>query len=335
MARGLDVGTCFLVGAKKQNENTDGETVSIRDAFVDIENQTATKNMLKMSKMKYIEDEDSIYIVGDQALTIANMFKKEIRRPLKAGVISAGETESEKILYLLLQSVLGEPDHEGEICFYSVPAPSVDTEMDVVYHEAMFRKLVEQHGFKAEPMNEAAAVVFANCQDTMFTGLGTSFGAGMVNTALLFQTMMGMQFSTSRSGDWIDESAAKAVGKTASQMMSIKEKGVNLLDPSEGDPKEIREREAIIIYYKNLISYTVDHIKKEFKTQGSSIQLNDPIPWVISGGTTQPKNFLEFFKQEFSKVKDFPFEISEIRMANDPLADVAKGLLIAAINYEE
>ena len=148
MARGLDVGTCFLVGAKQDPSGmSDGEIKSIRDAFVDVENQPSTKNMLKMSKVNYLEGDESLYILGDEALTIANMLKKEVRRPLKAGVISAGETEAEKILVMLLRSIMGEPTTPKEICFYSIPAPSVDTHMDVHYHEAMFRKLVEQLGY--------------------------------------------------------------------------------------------------------------------------------------------------------------------------------------------
>ena len=158
-------------------------------------------------------------------------------------------------------------------------------------------------------------------------------GAGMVNTALVFQTMVGMAFSVSRSGDFIDQSSAKAVGSTATRLMSIKEKGVDLLNPLDGDPKYVREREAIVVYYRNLIHYVIDSIKMEFKKDNSKIELPDEIPWVISGGTAKAKNFLEFFKQEFEKNRDtFPINISEIRMASDPLNDVAKGLLIAAMN---
>jgi hypothetical protein len=182
-------------------------------------------------------------------------------------------------------------------------------------------------------MNEAAAIVYANCSTSGFTAMSSSFGAGMVNTAIVYQTMVGMSFSLSRSGDWIDSSAAKAVGKTATQMMVIKEMGVNLLDPTEGDPKYIREREAIIIYYKNLIRSILDGVRREFKKDNSKITLPSDIPWVVSGGTSKAKNFLELFKQEFEKERaTFPLNISEIRMASDPLNDVAKGLLIAAMN---
>jgi len=336
MARGLDVGTCFLVGAKQDPSGmTDGEVKSVRDAFIEIDNEPGTKNMLKMSKIQYIESDEYLYIIGDPALRIANMFKKEVRRPLSKGVISAGETDAEKILLLLLKSIVAEPDVEGEVCFYSVPAAPIDRDMDILYHKEMFRKIVSSLGFTAEPMNEAAAIVYSNAAEDGFTALASSFGAGMVNTALLYQTMIGMEFSVAKSGDWIDENAARAVGKTSSQIMAIKERGVNLLDPSEGDDRNYREREAIIMYYRNLIINTIDAIRDEFKKTDSAVDISEPLPWILSGGTSQPKNFLKFFQQEFDKIKNFPIPISEIRMANDPLNDVAKGLLVAAINFSD
>lgn len=335
MSLGLDVGTCFLVSATKdvKNEESQVEIKSIRDAFLDIEADQSVLNMLKMSNVSYVQEKDSIYIVGEPALSVANLMKKEARRPLSKGVIASGELDAERMLVLLLKNILKEPQVENENVFYSVPAKSIDVDMDVIYHEAMFKKIIETFGFRATAMNEAAAIVYSNCAGDGFTALASSFGAGMVNTALVYQTMVGMSFSVSRSGDWIDQSAAKAVGSTATRLMSIKEKGVDLLNPGEGDPKYIREREAIIVYYRNLIHYVIDSIKTQFKKDNSQIELPEEIPWIISGGTSKAKNFLEFFKTEFEKEREkFPIGISEIRMASDPLNDVAKGLLIAAMN---
>lgn len=332
MARGLDVGTCFLVCAS-QGENDQVEINSIRDAFLDIEADQATINMLKMSSVSFVQgDGDQIFIVGEPALNMANLFKREARRPLKKGVISAGDLDAERMLVLLLKSILGEPKGEDEVVYYSIPAAPVDSDKDILYHEAMFKKIIESLGFRAVSMNEAAAIVYSNCSSEMFTALSSSFGAGMVNTSFVYQTMIGMSFSLETSGDWIDQQSASAVGSTATKMMSIKEKGVNLLDASEGDPKYIREREAIIVYYKNLIHNVIDTVKREFKRDEAGIEIGSEVPWVLGGGTTKAKNFLEFFKREFEQVKDFPIEISDIRLAEDPLNDVSKGLLIAAMN---
>ena len=335
MAKSIDIGTCFLVSAA-QDSNNEVQIKSMRDAFIDMENDPQVKNMMKMSGVDFIEADDRLYIVGDPAVTMANIFNKEARRPLSKGIIAPGETEAEQILKVLLKNVLGPVRNENETCYYSVPAAPVDSEMDVVYHQAMFSKLVGSLGYKPVALNEAAAIVYSNCAKEQFSAVAISFGAGMVNVCLMYQTMIGMEFSICRGGDYIDENAARATGSTSSRIMSIKEKGINLMDPTEGDPKTLREREAISIYYKSLILYALDMIKTEFLKREGTIELPKAIPIVLSGGTSLAKNFKEFFETGFNSVKDkFPINVSEIRMASDPLNAVAQGLLVAAMNHDE
>lgn len=331
-ACGLDIGTCFLVSAT-QDESGQTQVKSIRNSFLEIEADASVLNMLKMSNVSYVQDGNSVIVVGEMALSIANLLKKDIRRPMSLGVISPGERDAERMLVILLRNILPSPKAENENVFFSVPAKSVDRDMDIIYHTEIIRKIVESMGYKATPLNEAAAIAFSNASKDGFTALATSLGAGSVNTALVYQTMVGMAFSLARSGDWLDASAARAVGSTATRLMSIKEKGINLLDPTEGDPKQIREREALIMYYRNLIRYVIENIAKEFKKDNSKIELPESLPWILSGGTTKPKHFLEFFKQVYESEKaNFPINISEIRMASDVLNSVAQGLLIAAMN---
>ena len=335
MSKGLDIGTSNLVCATKDISKADSEVhiESIRDAFLDIEADQSILNMLKMSNVSYVQDKDSVYIIGEPALSVANLLKREARRPLKQGIIAPGELDAERMLVILIKNILKQPAVENEVVYYSVPAKAIDRNMDVIYHEAMFKKIVESFGYRAIAMNEAAAIVYSNCAKDNFTALSTSCGSGMINTSLVYRTMIGMSFSLSTAGDYIDQSAAQAMGTTATRIMAIKERGVDLLDPSKGDPKTLREREAIVIYYTNLIKRIIDGIKREFKKDNSSIELPDGIPWVISGGTAKAGNFLEFFKKEFEKQQEgFPVKISEIRASSDMLNDVAKGLLIAAMN---
>lgn len=336
-ACGVDIGTCFLVSAK-QDDNREVKLKSIRDAFIDMENDPQVKNMLKMSKVDFIESGDKLYVIGDSAVVMANIFKREARRPLSRGIISPGELEAERILLILIESILGKcQSQQEETCYYSVPAPPIENiNADVVYHQAMFSKLVGGLGYKPFALNEAAAIVYSNCAKEQFSAIGISFGAGLVNICLMYQTVIGMAFSIGRGGDFIDESAARATGTTASRIMAIKEKGINLLDPNEGDDKTFREREAISIYYRSLVLYALDSIKKEFLKRQSSIELPGSIPIILSGGTSLAKNFKEFFETGFATVKkDFPIPISEVRMATDPLNAVAQGLLVAALNYDE
>ena len=328
---GLDVGTMNLLSARK---DVDGKVVikKMRDAFLDIDAEH--KQFLKLSDVNYIEQDDKLLIVGDEALPVANMMRREVRRPMKDGVISSAEMDSYGVLSLMIEQLLGKPRTENEICYFSVPAAPIDKPgQDVIFHQGVFKRLIGQLGYDAKPFNEAAAICYSEAAGEGFSALTMSFGAGMVNVALTYKTMSSMQFSLARSGDWIDTQVAIATNKTASKVISIKEKEADLMDYKQGKAKNLRTREALMVYYKALIEYTLDNVVKEFKKAGD-IDLPDDIPLIVSGGTSMAKNFVPFFKQTFDSYAEFPIDISEVRHAKDPLGAVAKGLLVnASIHY--
>lgn len=325
---GLDIGTMNIVSAR-QNGNGQIEVQRIRDAFLDLDPDA--KRSLKLSKVDYIEKDGALIVIGDSALTMANLFKREARRPLSRGVISAGELDAQEVLSLLTGHVLGEPQKKGEHCFYSVPASPIDDPgQDVLYHQEVFRKIIDEHGYAPHPMNEAMAIIFSQCATENFSGLAVSFGSGMCNIALSYQATKAMEFSLARGGDWIDQHAAKAVGKTASQMCAVKERGIDLIKP------EGREQEAVVLYIRAIIDYCLHNIAAQFKKVQSDVDLPEAIPFVVSGGTTKAENFLEIFQQEFEKLrKTFPIKISAVRPATDPLTAVAEGLLVLAMEEHE
>ena len=325
---GLDVGTMNLVSARKKGSKV--ETNRIRDAFLDLD--AGAKKMLKLSGVSFIDHgEDGIIVVGDAALEMANVFGREARRPLSRGLVSAGEMDALDVLGVLVKNVLGDPVEENEICYFSVPAAPIDEDRDVVYHRGVFERIVEECGFEAYPSNEAMAIIYAETAADGFSGLGISFGSGMCNLALSVSGVEGMSFSVARGGDWIDAGAAKAIGSTQSRMCALKEKGIDLMDPKS------REEEALALYYKSLIEYCIDQTTREFIRIKDKFSLPKPIPIVVSGGTSMAGNFLPFFEKVFArKRRKFPFEVSEIRQASDPMNAVARGLLVlAAQEYEE
>jgi hypothetical protein len=228
----------------------------------------------------------------------------------------------------MIKSVLGEPATPNEHCYYCVPAAPIDNPgQDVLYHQAIFGKIIEECGYTPHAMNEAMAIIYSQCADENFSGLACSLGSGMTNIALAYQTTKGMEFSLSKcGGDWIDQHAAKAVGSTASRMCTIKEKGIDLLKPVG------RDQEAIALYIRALIKNVLENVANQFKQSKSAIELPDPIPFVVSGGTSKAQGFMDVFKEEFRAVqkKGFPIQISEVRHALDPMTAVAEGLLVLA-----
>ncbi|MEL7340285.1 MAG: hypothetical protein AAGM67_07350 [Bacteroidota bacterium] len=325
LGRGLDIGTMNLVASKMVNG--DIKSTRMRDAFLDL--PATSKKMLKLSQISFTERDGEILLLGDAAMEMANMFGREARRPLSAGLVSAGEVDSLEVLGLLISSLLKEPTVPGEYCYFSVPAAPVDMDRDVVYHRGVFERIVKECGFTPVASNEAMAIIFAEAAPT-FSGISISFGSGMANVALALNTIEGLTFSVGRGGDYIDQGAAKSVGSTSSRICAIKERGIDLMNPQS------REEEALAFYYKNLIEYVVDQIAVEFDKIRSRFSLPNAIPMILSGGTSMVGNFLEFFNSVFEpKRAKFPIELSEVKMASNPLNAVSHGLLIQAMQEHD
>lgn len=322
-----DCGTMNFVSARRTGKGV--ETKRMRDAFLDL--PPSARKMLKLSGASYVEREDDVLILGDAAMEIGNVFGKEPRRPLAAGIVSPSESESLPVLGLLVRNVLGAPRIADEACYFSVPAAPIDApERDVIYHRGVFERIIRECGYRPFAANEAMGIVYSECAAEGFSGLAVSFGAGMANVALAVKTIEGLTFSVARGGDWIDRGVAQSVGTTQARACAAKEAGVDLNKPVG------RVQEAIAFYYKALIDYVLDHIATRFQIIAGQFALTSPVPLVISGGTSLAGGFMEFFGQVFKeRSKRFPIPISEIRQAKEPLNAVAYGLLVQALQEHE
>ena len=147
----------------------------------------------------------------------------------------------------------------------------------------------------------------------------------MFNVCVSYKSIPALTFSTSRGGDWIDRNVATVLGIKASRATAIKEKGVDICNPKS------REEEAVEIYYRNLISYTLENIKRRFESSQGMPSFPDPIDIVCAGGTSLIGGFIDVFKEEFETIK-FPIEVKNVRLAEDSLFSVSKGCLVAALS---
>ncbi|HUR38851.1 MAG TPA: hypothetical protein VM222_05135, partial [Planctomycetota bacterium] len=157
-----------------------------------------------------------------------------------------------------------------------------------------------------------------------FTGIGISCGGGMFNVCVAYKSVPALTFATSRGGDWIDNNVAHAIGMSPALVCGIKESGVDLMNPKD------RVQDAIVIYYRNLIQYTLETIRHKLESAQNMPTFVKPIDVVCGGGTSMITGFIDVFRDEFEKI-NFPIDIATIRMANDPLKAVARGCMVAAI----
>lgn len=325
--KGVDIGTMFVKCAYKEGDEIVFK--SQRNAFFEVEHTDFTKKILDNSKVKYIIKEDKLYVVGDESLQFANMFNKDTRRPLSKGVISPTEKEALPMIELLIKSVVGEPAYKGEIVYFSVPGEPLDAEFNIIYHIKMIEGFLKTLGYAPKSINEAHAIVLSELAGEDFTGIGLSFGGGMVNVCLSFMSVPIFKFSVAKSGDWIDQQVAMAVDETSSRVSAVKESSLDL--NKQGDLNKIES--ALSIYYNHLIEYVIENIKQEITEAKRLPKINKPISIVLSGGTSLPIGFSHRFKQILERLK-LPFPVGSVRMASQPLRTVAKGALIAASTDE-
>ena len=324
---GVDCGTMNLVLAEQKDKNA--EFSSIRNMYLPLEKDQIT--MAELSNIDFVESDEHVFIIGNDAFNFSNIFGKTVKRPMSKGLISPSETDSLDVLALIIQKLCGKAKN-GK-CIYCIPAPSIDTSNNITYHEGVFKRIFTDLGYQAESMNEAMALIYSQCQDDKFSGLSFSFGAGMVNVALAYKSVPVVTFSVARAGDWIDEQAAMSLGTVANRITKIKETNTDLANFSVGGKKERRIREAIVYYYREMIRYSLDQIKNKLSESTGDIELPETLSVVVSGGTSMATGFLTLFNQVLEEYKDaFPVQIKEVRQAEDPMTAVAEGLLIKSLS---
>ncbi|MBS3749243.1 MAG: hypothetical protein KGY65_03940 [Candidatus Thermoplasmatota archaeon] len=324
MAKGLDIGTMNIISADRNGEDIIFKRQ--RNAFMQIDSSDLTKNMLDTSKVLYIEDDDGIRLLGEDAFKFATIFEKEARRPMKHGIVSPQEKEAIPIMQLIVERVLGNTKDSKEVLYISTPADPIDVDMDVLYHKKTMEALTKRLKYDARVIDEGLAVIYSELADYNFTGLGVSFGAGLTNVTLAYMASPLLSFSIGRGGDWIDEQAAKSTGLTKERVTATKEKVSSLNNQvTVGSPEG-----ALNIYYDALISYVIEHLKKRLA------HITPPevaFPVAVAGGSSLPKGFFEMFEKKMKNAK-LGVELSKVVKAKDPLNSVARGCLIAAQTQE-
>jgi actin-like ATPase involved in cell morphogenesis len=335
-ARGFDCGTYNLVCCKRTAENEFSYKREV-NAFLQmpLENRFVF-NMMKNAGVPLIEQPEAnlAYALGESAVNMAyTMNQIELKRPMKDGCLNPKERYAQQIMNVMCHSLIGEVEEDGTPLYYSVPANAINQETDADYHgkvlEAMFRSYKSEKGYTVDPhpINEALALVYAELSNKAWTGVGISFGAGMVNLCYAMYGAPIFQFSIVNSGDWIDKMASKALGEDTTTYVNKEKMHADL---TVENPESLVQR-AIKSQYEIMIQHTVSGIKKGVEEAGNKARSEQPIDIVVAGGTSMPKGFDVLFRKILEQSK-ISMKIGDVIRPSDPLYSVARGCLIAAEN---
>jgi hypothetical protein len=330
MAKGLDVGTSYIVLSSENNGKI--EYKDFRDAFYIIKPSTpvATKMIEKgLSGKTFIKDSDGSFILlGKDAIEKAIERNDTAKRPMYRGVVSAKEKDAKRILAFILKEVAGQASEPNEKIVFCIPAQPIDQDnddFDVGYHEDVVKTILAECGYSARSVNEAEALCYAELEAEDYTGIGVSCGAGMTNVCVMLNGEPTVLFSTTKSGDWIDRMSSVATGEPDSVVQVEKEGGGFTI----GEPVDNPVLAAVSAYYERLIDYTTKNLASALSNHKSLPKFKNPLTIVVAGGTSQAKGYIENFKIKMEE-NGFPIILKEIRHASDPLHAVAKGCMIAA-----
>jgi hypothetical protein len=321
-AVGLDVGTSRIVMAGGTNGH---KALTQLNAFVGVPYSKMTEAILQQNKMIYHRNGKELFVFGTDSERFASFFNAIPRRPMQLGVLNPQEPMGQQIIQAIIESIVPRVRKNELICF-SVPGKGDGADSNLVYHEAILKNFLQSLGYEAKAVNEGLAVVFAELQNENFTGIGISCGGGMCNVCVAFLSVPMMTFSIPMAGDYIDQSVSQVVDEPITRVRLIKEESLDLAR----QPKD-KVTSALHIYYEEVINSLVGKLREEFENSRQLPKLDRPMPIVVSGGTAKPKGFIQKFEAAV-KASGFPVQISDVRLASDPLTATARGCYIAAMS---
>ena len=319
---GLDVGTSRIVVARKAGQGFQYQAQL--NAFVNIPYQRMTESVLQKENVPHVVDSSQIIVHGNESEALANFLQVDTRHPMSRGFLNPQEPDNLGRLSHIIETLCGRPDGKPLVC-YSVPAAPAGEAESLTYHEATLRQVLESLGYRAKSIPEGLAVVYAELEDSNYTGVGISCGGGLCNVCLSYLSVPVLSFSVPKAGDFIDTSSAAVVGDRATRVRAIKEESFHF----NGHFAQ-KLHQVIAVYYDDMIRALNDALGEQLSKCRGLPKLARPIPLVLSGGSALPGGFRERFENLLNE-RELPISFSEIRMAESPLHSTAKGALIAAL----
>lgn len=360
-AIGIDVGTYTIVRAKR-NADGDIEYLTEINGFLEMEVNMRTKIMLNNIKASGIPsfmtaDGEKAYILGKKARNFAYshgaLFSGQnvdevFKRPMRDGLLSSRDSrDSFNVLATLVNSMIGDIDIDNMPIAYSVPGvpvPQQGKQSDSTvseYHSSVISKMLQEvDGHRTDPfsINEAEAIVWAECEDKGLSGIGMSFGAGMTNVCFSLYGMPVFTFSAVGGGDSVDRAVAKRCGidPVVANIVKMGDEGsmppIDLLKTPSGANEHIER--AIIMHYNMLINDVVAAFGQYVRDNEKRVMESSKPDIIVAGGTASPNGFMKLLIERLDQENMKQFRFGDTRKADNNLHTVAKGLLRCAETYD-
>jgi len=327
---GVDIGTSNIVVARRTKDGTFVNRFH-RNMLYPLDISEEAMDLLEKSSYLYVKVGKKYFVVGEDALTLVNAIGKgEVVRPMQDGILNPSLQESTELLFYIIKAVVGDPKVEGESLRFSVPADPVDSPINNKFHEMILQNFFERMGYDAKPVNEAMCITY-DCNPIMkedeeevpLSGITCSCGGGMWNLALAYKGLSIVEFSCTKSGDYLDEQVATMTGFKKSKVIKVKEKKLDLGNVDMSD----RIQAALSVYSDEMVERMVHHISQQFKDLNS--ELDGEVEIVVAGGTSMAPGFCDRLSKAIES-SELPFNVYRVRHSDTPFYSVSQGACIRA-----
>ncbi len=323
MVKGLDVGTVNIVFAEKQGGST--AFARQRNAYLEIDDNELTRSMFDSAKVLFMEKNGKTLLLGEDAVKMAGILKREVMRPIKCGIVTPEDKDSLSALKVIVEKIV-PPAESNEIMCISSPARIIDSNIDVSYHKKTLKAMAKKWGYEVTQIDEGLAVIYSELGKQGFTGVGISVGAGYTTVTIAYRASPIISFSLAKGGDWIEKEVASATGMRKYRVNSIKEDSFSLNSQYEVGSVE----GALNIYYEALVNYVLSNLQKEL----AGVELpQTEFSVVVAGGIALTEGFVELFKEKLDRT-ELPLKASSVKRAKEPIYTVARGCLISALTTQ-
>lgn len=324
---GVDIGTANICMSRSKSDGSGFTVRHHRNMLYELDANEDAEALLESGEYTYVKDGKKFYVVGEQALSLANAIGHgQLLRPMSDGLINPKFENSRTMLKFIIKAVVGDPIVEGEPLRFSVPANPINSPMDNKFHEMMLTEFFNSMGYEAKAVNEGRCCIFSEAPSMTtddgkvipLTGWGISCGGGMVNCCITRAGYPTVQFSITKSGDFIDQQAAMVSGAEISRVIKVKEESLDLRNADLDDPIQ----GPLCVYYRKFINDVIKAALDELE-DGKHV-FEGKLPVVICGGTSMVPGFAEEFNKALEN-SDKPFKTEEAKLVQNPFFAVAQG----------
>jgi hypothetical protein len=335
MTVALDLGTRRLRSLRRQDDKLVARCCQAE--YLVLDDIEPVRRLLDRAEVVYAQCDGALMLLGDAASEYSPVFGIPCSPIFPQGRIPRNDPPGRQALAAMVDGLLPEPKHAGELCCMTISGIAANEEFAPANakRQQLLSQLVTLRGYTPIIVNASTALVLAELPADSFTGMGFEFGAGSCSASLVHRGTEVARVCIPAAGDWIDMELARRAGEVcwertgnrylnAPQAAKWKESvSASLLEPSNEREKFLAE------LVRELVAHVIRCASEAFtKAIGGRDTLRQ-VSVVIGGGTAKLPGFQSLFEQIWDE-SQLPVQAKRFHLAASSDYTVARGCLIRA-----